>query len=354
MSSTTRVAIAVTLVGAVMIIGAVGYVVIEGWPLLDALYMTIITFTTVGFGEVHPLSRAGRSFTLVFLGLSVATVGYSITTVISFLFEGQFADTMRERRMRAVADRMRDHYIVCGCGDVGRAVVAELKRAATRFLVIDLNPERSQLFEDRSIPFVTGDASEEAVLREAHIARARGLIAALPDDAANVFVVLTARQMNPELTIVAKASNESVVRKLEKSGADRVITPYQIAGRRMASSLLRPTVVNFLDVFVEGAEIAMRIEELRVPGDSQLVGRTLREANIGQHTGAIVLGIVAPDGETRVNATTAMSISNVRVEEGDILIAMGSDEQLKSLSTFVSKDHHGRGGRRLRRPRRSP
>ena len=337
-----RFLIAICSVIALVLGGTIGYTLIEGWPLGDSLYMTFITLTTVGFGEVQPLSDAGRHFTIVFLIVSIVTVGYSFTILISYIFEGILLQTMRERRMIKNIRRIKDHFIICGCGDTGREVALEFKRSGVKFVVIDINPEESQLARDESILFIKGDAVYDEVLMEANIEHAKGLVSVLPEDESNVFVVLTARQLNPNLMIVAQASEERTIRKLVKAGANRVISPKQIAGRRLASIVLRPSVVNFLDVFVEGVEgveIPMRLEEVQIAKGSPLIDKTLRVSGLGQSTGALIVGIHGPGGRTRVNPTTTTSLASVRLREQDTLIALGSDEQIEKLKSFV---HHGR------------
>lgn len=307
---------------------------IEGWSVSESVYMAIITLTTVGFGEVRPLSAAGRHFTIVFLILSLATVGYAFSTIVSYLFEGQIVQAVKERRMKRNLERIHDHYIVAGCGDIGREVAVEFRRSGTPFVVVDRDPEHSELADDEEIIFVRGDATEEHVLKNAKIEDAKGLVAALPADADNVFVTLTARQMKPTLSIIAKASDESAAVKLRRAGATRVITPSQIAGRRIASSILRPSVVNFLDVIVDDNEVSMRMEEFVITATAPLVEKTLREANIGQHTGAIVLAITDEQGRTRTDATRAV-VSAVPVHAGDRIIALGSEQQLRELEDFL-------------------
>ncbi|MCG8479814.1 MAG: potassium channel protein [Spirochaetales bacterium] len=323
----------------ILLVGLVGggtaaYRIIEGWPLTESLYMAIITLTTVGFGEVRPLSPAGRHFTILFLLLSVATVGYSLSTVISYLFEGQIVSTMRERRMRRELRRIKNHYIVCGAGDVGREVVQEFLRAGTPFVVIERDPEHSEISYEGEALCIPGDASEETVLTQAHIEDAAGLVAVLPSDADNVFVTLTARQMNPNLTIIAKGTDYTATAKLRRAGADRVVTPAKIAGRRIASSILRPSVVNFLDVIVDDSEMSMRMEEFPVHTRSLLAGKTLREAEIGSHTGAIVLAIADGEGRARTDASRT-GISSISIRPGDHIIGLGSDEQLRELEKLV-------------------
>ena len=337
MSTFLRFLIAFLLLALLITAGVLGYSMIEKWPLLDSFYMTFITITTVGFGEVRPLSPQGKQFTVIFLIFSVVTVGYSITTLINYLFEGVIFSVMRERRMKGTINKLKDHYIICGCGDLGREVAMEFKKSKVKYLVIDLDPENSQLSRDESILFVKGDAVEDEVLYEANIQQAKGLVSALPDDESNVFVVLTARQINPELVIVSQAEEERTIKKLLKAGANRVISPNQIAGRRLASLILRPAVVNFLDIVTESEEVSMRIEEIKVAMGSPLVSKTLKESGIGQHTGAVIVGVDRKDGITRVNPSSTISLSSITINEDDILLALGNEEQLNLLRDFVKK-----------------
>ena len=334
-----RFAIAFLLLLLIIGGGTAGYVWIEGWPLGDSMYMTVITITTVGFSEVRPLSQDGRHFTIVLLVLSIATLGYSVTTLIGFIFEGQIIQAMRGRRMERTISKLKDHYIICGCGVVGKEIASEFSREGVAFVGVEQDLSSSDLARDESILIVEGDAEDEETLIKAGIERPRGLAAVLRKDEANVFVVLTARQLNPRLTIVARAAEKRTVNKLLKAGADRVISPFQIAGRRIASVILRPSVVNFLDVMVEGGNLAMRLEEVAVAAGSPLVGKQLRESGIGQQTGAIVVGILGPDGRTRVNPSETAALSGVVLKEGDALIALGNDAQLRRLKAFAQ----GRG-----------
>jgi voltage-gated potassium channel len=337
MSGFSRFIIAFVLLGALLSGGTIGYTLIEGWPVWDSLYMTMITITTVGFGEVKPLSHAGQQFTVLLLVASIVSVGFSVTTVIRFLFEGQIVEAMRGRRMERSISNLKEHYIICGCGIVGREVATELRDADVPFVIVDRDPEESELARDPDVLFLKGNAEDDAVLVEAGIERAKGLIAVTPDDAINVFVVLSARQLNSGLTIVARASEEPTIGKLMKAGANRVVSPYQLVGRRIASVLLRPSIVDFLDVAVGEGDVAMRLEEVRVPAGSTLVGKHLREANIGQETGAIVVGIHNSDGRPRIDPSAAVTLSSITLQEGDVLIALGSGEQLQKLKTVAER-----------------
>jgi voltage-gated potassium channel len=337
MTPSLRFAIAALLLIALFTGGTAGYRLVEGWTIRESAYMTLITITTVGFGEVRPLSPAGQRFTILLIVFGLFTAGYAATVVVGYVFEGQIVRTVKERRLQRQLKRLKNHYIVCGAGDVGREVALELQRSKMRFCVVDRDPQASELARDESILLVTGDAVNDEVLQEAGVERAVGLISALPEDEQNVFVVLTARQLNPKLVIVSQAAEESTIRKLRKAGADRVISPKQIAGRRMASVMLRPSVVSFLEVMVQGTGVAMRIEEVIINADSPLVGKNLRETGIGSHTGAIIVGINDQAGHTRMNPTSGSLLSAVTLKEGDVLIALGNDEQIHRLRDFVNK-----------------
>ncbi len=330
-----RFALSLALLIVLLAGGVVGFSIIEGWTIVESVYMTLITVTTVGFQEVRPLSPAGRYFMIVFLVFSIATVGYALSTVAAYIFEGQIISSMRRRRRESYVKKLKDHFIICGLGDIGREVAREFSRSKQPFVVIEKNAEKPGHVQDFDVPYVVGDAEDEAVLEEAGIHQAKGLVAALPAEADNVYVVLTARQMNDTLTIVAKAGEENTGRKLLKAGANRVVTPSQIAGRRIAATLLRPSVANFLDVVVSGGDVTLRVEEFHIDPESPVVGHTLRELNIGQHTGAIVLGILGPEGTSRCTPTGTLNVSTLTLDALDTLIALGSDAQLEQLAHFV-------------------
>jgi voltage-gated potassium channel len=335
MRQSARFALALCLLITLIAGGTVGYTLIEGWSVSDSLYMTMITVTTVGYGEVQSLSDAGRLFTICLLLFSIAIAGYSVSTLISFIFEGRIVEILRGRRMDRALTSLSGHYIICGCGVVGKEVALEFRHAGVPFVVIERNPRDSELGRDESIIFVEGDASEEETLMEAGIDRAKGLVAALRQDEQNVFIVLTARQMKPDLVIVSRAAEEKSVKKLMRAGADRVISPYQIAGHRMASVILRPSVMNFLDVVVDGGDVAMRLEEVRVGTGCDMVGKTLRDSGIGNKTSAIIIGIQRSDGLAHMDRTSDTPLATVVIDEGDTLIALGSDEHLKSLKSYA-------------------
>ena len=235
------------LILILILTGITGYMFIEGWSLSDSLYMTFVTISTVGFAEVHPLSGPGRYFTIGLILVSLMIIGFIITTVISFLFEGQLLHTMRERRMKHFLQQIKNHYIICGFGEVGKETAEELHRHKIPFVVVDLTYADSDRIRYSSYIMMEGDASEEETLEQARIMKAKGLISCLPEDPQNLFTVMTARQMNHDLQIVSRASNKRSVLKLKKAGANMVITPKAIAGKQLATVSIKPEVMRFLD-----------------------------------------------------------------------------------------------------------
>jgi len=308
----------------------VGFMWIEGYPLLDAVYMTVITLSTVGFGEVHPLSPAGRVFTIAVILLGVGTGAYLFRTIAEYVIAGELAGTLRQRRIMRAIEKLQDHYLVCGYGRVGQQVTTELQSLGFPFVVIDRDRAAIERCEQRGIPFVEGDATEDQVLRRAGIERARGLVAVLDSDADNVFVVLSARSLNPNLMIVARATSEDVERKLLKAGADRVVSPYIMAGYRIASLLVRPHVVGFLDTALHSQDLELWLEEIVVSPESPLVGQSLAEANIRAHTGANVLAIIRGPQHRVVDWSPELQL-----EPNDILIVLGKPAQLEALAELA-------------------
>lgn len=318
-----------------IVIGTSGYRFIEGWSLRDSFYMTFITISTVGYGEIHPLTPMGQNFTIAFLIFSVFTIGYTLTRLLTFIFEGQIVQTMKERRMKRLLSITKDHIIICGFGDIGREVAEEFTRNKIKFVVVDRELSETDAERYSEILFIQGDAADEETLKNAKIERAKGVVACLPDDQQNVFVVLTARQMNPNLQIVTKASDERNVVKFTKAGADKIISPKQIAGRRLAAMSSHPSIVNFLEVLSSGGDESLRIESVKLEAESPLINTSLKQSNIGSYTGAIIIGILGPDGRTRMNQSSLATLSSLILSEGDELIALGSEEQLERLVTFA-------------------
>ena len=331
-----RIAVALALLVGVIGVGTVGFAAIEGWSLIDSIYMAVITVSTVGFTEVETLSVEGRLWAIGLIVLAVATLGYSVSTIIAYLFEGQFAKDVRRRRMTRALSKIRDHAIICGGGKFGREVAAELGRAAVPFAVVDRDPDSSELAaaSDEGTLFVSGDCEDDATLMSAGIDRARGLISALPEDDSNAFVVMTARQLNPDMVVISQAADERSIKKLKLAGADHVVSPYRSAGRRMASLLVRPSVVNFLEEALDVQQTSMQIDEVAVRDGSPVEGQRLANCGVGAATGAVVLAIHGPDG-TRLNPAEAATLGTVTLRTNDVLVAVGTEEQLQALRDFV-------------------
>lgn len=317
----------VLLLVSIITLGVAGFMIIEGWSFLDALYMTVITIATVGYREVHPLSTAGTVFVIVLIVLGVGTFLYIITSLSEYIVAGHLVGAMGRRKMKKGIDALENHYIICGFGRVGLQVALELKREGMPFVVVDSNADAIQRCVEHAYLYLEGDASNDEVLREAGIERAKGLVTATDSDADNVYVTLSAKNIRDDLFVVARANLEDSEQKLLKAGADRVLSPYSIGGRRLASLLLRPAVVEFLDVVMHSTEIELLMEEVVVHKKSPFVGATMSEARIKCITGANILAI-KKKGE---RGMTVNPSSDIIIEPGDKLVAFGTREQLKEL-----------------------
>ena len=333
MTAQARIIAALVALTTVVLGATVGFMLIEGWPLGDSLYMAVITVSTVGYGEVRPLSAGGRALTVAVIVLAVATLGYSATAIGAYLAEGHLVQDFRRKRMERAIRRLRDHYIICGGGRFGREVAAEFSRSRASYVVVDLEPEECAIATLRDALFVQGDAGNDEALLVAGVDRAAGLISALPEDDANLFVVLSARQLNPKLTIITQANEQRSTDKLRLAGADRVVSPYRIAGHSMASALLRPTVVEFIEL-AHRERIGLHLEELLVPEHSPLIGKSIHEAALGDAAGATVMAIQRSDGEW-VNTAESAILVTTPIEARNVLIVVGTDDQLQALRHLV-------------------
>lgn len=327
-----RIRLAILMLGGIIVVGTIGYLTL-GWSLLDALYMTVITIGTIGFEEVRDLDEdvAGRLWTIVLIISGVAVLGYATTSLVALAVEGTVRDYFRSRRMRAEISKLNGHYILCGYGRVGRQVAAEFALDDVPFVIIEQDPRIVEECIGEGYQALLGEASDDEVLGAAGIMRARGLVAAVDSDADNVFVVLSARKLNPALHIVARASSDQSASKLEIAGADRTLSPYAVGGRRLASLATQPLVVDFLDVVTRGeAGIEFRLEEFVVPKGSGVADRTIGELKIGERTGAMVLAFRTSEG--RFDTTPS---AEDRLHAGDTLIVLGSREQIIRLERLM-------------------
>jgi voltage-gated potassium channel len=319
---------------ALLIIGAagvLGYMVFEGWSFSDALYMTVITLTTVGYREVRELDESGQLWTMLLLITGVGTLFYAAVSSVELVVEGTVRGYFGRRRVKAAIRRLEGHYILCGYGRVGRQVVREFAADDVPFVIVEQDPEVLEECIAEGYLALLGEASDDDVLEEAGILGAGGLIAAVDSDADNVFVVLSARKLNPKLHIVARASSDESAAKLEIAGADRTLSPYAVGGRRLAALATQPLVVDFLDVVTRGEKgIEFRLEEFSVPEDSSIAEHTIGEIKIGERTGAIVLAIRTTQG-----AFDTTPSADDRLHAGDTLIVLGSREQVERLESLM-------------------
>jgi voltage-gated potassium channel len=326
------------LVG-IIVAGTVGYIAL-GFPWLDALYQTVTTVATVGFREVQPLSAGGQAFTIVLILVGVGTALFTFTQVLEVVVEGHVQEMLGRRRMEREIIRMSGHVIVCGFGRVGRNLAQYVTGAGQDVVVIDHDPARAAAATaERSGHVVQGDATTDEVLKEAGIERARVLVTTLNTDAANLFVTLTARSLRPDLFIVARARVESSEAKLTQAGADRVVNPQGIGGARMAAFVLQPHVAEFLDVVMHDGSLEFRLEEIPLPDQSPLAGKSLRDAHIRDSTGALILALRDATGEFTTNPAPETELC-----AGQILIAIGTDAQLRALAAAAFRGGNGRSG----------
>ena len=305
--------------------GTLGYMVIEGQGIVASLYMTAITVTTVGYREAFPLSKAGQIFTMV---LAFAGVGVILLIAAEFgrlLLQADLRELIGLRRDHKMLEKLSDHIVVCGHGRMGRAVVEVLRERRVPFVVVDIDESRCRSLADAQIPFVHGDATQEPVLREARVGTAKTVLACLADDAHNVFAILLARQMNPRVTVIARAVEEGSEERLRLAGADQVINPYRLGGMRLAFTALKPTVMDFIEASLPGTSVDLELAEIVVSPHSNLAGKTLAGAEVRQRFGIIVVAL------KRGDSSTFNPGPDERIEAGDTLVALGPLQALERI-----------------------
>jgi voltage-gated potassium channel len=318
--------LSVMLLATVLCVGTAGYVVIEGWNVFDAFYMTITTVTTVGYGEIHPLSRAGRVFNSGVIVLGVATVLYTFSFLMARLVEGDLQARWARRRRERMLDDLTHHFIICGFGRIGQIVAREFSRQSVPLVIIERDAERMHAAIDAGYLAVEADASSEEVLKRVGIMQARGFIAAVSTDADNVFAILTARLLRPDLFIIGRAETEDAKAKLVRAGADRVLSPYQIGGLQLAQTALRPAVVDFVQLATSSDNLDLNMEQVQIAQGAALAGRSIIDANLRQRFGVIVVGIQRATGAMEFNPPPE-AIMGV----GDYLVVLGQAKNLREL-----------------------
>jgi len=325
----SRFRLAVVLLGVIIVYGITGYTVIDGWNLLDSFYMVIITISTVGYQEIHPQGVAGRIFTSTLIVVGVATMLYGFGVFAETLAENAFGNYRRERQLERSLNQLRDHFIICGYGRIGTQIVAEFEEHKVPYAVIDQTEEAVGRLRAEGRLHIEGDASSEELLRQAGIERARGLICAVDSDERAVYIVLSARALNPGLYILARAGRPESIRRLELAGATRTISPYRMAGHLMAELAVRPALVDVLDTLHHG-ESEIAVEEMLVSAGMAAVGKTIEESGLLDASAAKLLALRRRDGTLYVNPSPEL-----RLQVGDLLIALGSEDQLLKSASLL-------------------
>jgi len=316
---------AVALLVSVVVLGTFGYSRIEGWTFWHAFYVTVLGIMTV---DLPPLSPSGQIFTVVLLGAGVGAALYTFTLLATVVVEGGLPKRLQRRREARMLENITDHFIICGYGRIGATVAQQFRRQHIPYVVVERDPERVHAAIDDGALGVEADASREDVLKRVGIARARGLIAVVGTDAENVYTVLTARVLRPDLFIVTRAESDDANQKLKRAGADRVISPYQIGGMQIAQTAVRPAVVDFVELATNADNLELAMEEIPITPASELANRSIVDANLRQQYGVIVVGIQRQDRRMEFNPAP-----DTRMQAGDKLVVLGRPDSLKRLET---------------------
>ena len=315
----------------ISLIGTLWYSLVEGWKWEDAAYMTVITLATVGYGETHPLGSRGRLFTIVLILMGVVNLTYIVNRFTAAVIEGYFLEGIRLRQQRRLMESLSEHYIICGFSRTGRQIAKEFQAEAVSFVIIDSELESVQKAQEIGYIVFQGDATLDDTLLKVGVTKAICIVAALPSDAENLYTVLSAKTLNPDIRAIARASTEEAVQKLQRGGADAVISPYITGGKRMAAAALRPQILDFVDGMLSGTDRQLYMEEFLLDsGRCPFVGQSLQRAKLRSQSGALVLAIRRLDGKL-IGGPTGDTI----LMSGDTLICMGTAEQLRDLNQIL-------------------
>ena len=315
----------------VLVVGTGGYMLFEHWDFMDALYMTVITITTVGYREVGPVSGSGRIFTIFIIFFGVGIIAYILGLAAQVMVDIQVRSLIGRRKLSRKLKSLKDHYILCGFGRIGSIIARELWENKIPMVILDTNPESTEGLETEGIPFINDDATNDEALINAGIERARGIVSVVASDADNLFITMTARGLNHEMFILARADEEATEKKLLRAGANRVVMPYFIGGHKMAQAIIKPAVTDFLDFTFDNKDIGLEMEEFRVGEGSRLNGLALMDSGIRQELDVIIVAIRKRDGDMQFNPS-----SQTRIEAGDTLISLGKREDLGKLEKILS------------------
>lgn len=331
MDRTTYLVIGILFFVLMVLGGAVGYMVIEGWSFTDALYMTVITLSTVGYGEVQRLSSTGRMFTMVLIILGVGFAFYLAGSIIRFMVEGRIREILGRRKLERKINAQKGHYIICGYGRVGTAICETLGPTPIDIVVIERDPARVTRLNERNILHIAGDATDEENLIKAGIERAQGLVTALKTDSDNVYVTLSARQLNPDLFVIARSAEEQAEKKMIAAGADKVVCPYRMGAHRMAQTILSPTVTDFLELTLMDTSRDIQMEEMSVDRSSKLTDVALQDSGIRQDLDLIIVAVKKAAGDMLFNPS-----SQTELHAGDTVITIGETENLEQLRRLLN------------------
>src|SRR4051794_16133884 len=328
---TRRFLFIIVAIVTTLALGTLGFTLIAGYPVFDAFYMSLTTMTTVGYGEIHPLSQAGRVFNSFLIVFGVTTIFIAIGAMTQTIIELEFGDAIGKRRNKRMIENLKDHYIICGFGRVGRGAASELQHAGVPFVVVDIDPDRVERAMLAGMLAVAADSTHDQTLRLAGIERARGLVAALATDADNLFVLLSAKGLNPGIFVATRAAEEGAEAKMRRAGADAVFAPYSMTGHRLAQSLLRPHVVQFLDFTTKDIGPDISLEQIRVSEGSHVASKSMKEMQLRKEVGVIVMAIRKESGEMVFNPP-----ADTPVQGGDYLIVMGRPNNLRALEALLA------------------
>jgi voltage-gated potassium channel len=313
--------------------GIFGYHLIEGWSYLDCMYMMVITLSTIGFGETHPLSPAGRLLTIFIIVFGISTGAYVLQGIARFIIEGELSNMIKKQKLQKQIEAIKDHFIICGFGRIGSRIASELKESGVAFVIVERDSKLNEhIIEEKGYLLVEGDATDDEILKKSGIERAKGLVSALASDADNVYVVLSSRELNGKLIIISRCREESGKKKLYIAGADKVISPYHIGALRMSMAVIKPNVYGFLELITENKELDLDMAEISISDGSALHRVALKDSHIRDKLGVIVIGIKKHHGHMLFNPSPREFI-----EERDHLIVLGSKAQIKALHDMVSK-----------------
>jgi voltage-gated potassium channel len=330
MTDSKKLRYSLLMLTGIIVLGTFGYYFVEHMPIFEAFYMTIITLSTVGFAEVVPLSHAGRAMTVIIIVLGISVGAYTIGTLVRALVEGELVKIFGRRKLQKQVAGLKNHFIICGFGRIGRIICSELYADDMDFVVIEQDPSVIEQIEALNYLYIDMDATTEEALMQAGIMAAKGIVTAVNSDANNVFITMTAKSLRKDVFVLGRASEEKNEAKLFRAGANRVVSPYLIGGRRIAQMLKRPTVVDFIDIAMMGTHLGLMIEEARIGEKSGLIGKNLIDSQLRKDYGVIIVAIKKLSGDMVFNPT-----SLEKLEAGDVIVVIGKKEDLKRMRAVL-------------------